>query len=289
MILTGKSGVFGVIGWPIAHSLSPVMHNAALAVAQLDSVYVPFAVEPEGLSAALLGLPALGVRGINVTIPHKQTIMPLLERVDQTASAIGAVNTVVFHREGNRPIATGYNTDGAGFLADVQAQGWHVHNRPIIVLGAGGSARAIIYTLLLVGAELHLFARRLEQAEQLKTQLRPFAPTDTLACYPIEALPTLSPRLTAPLIINTTPLGMAPHTDDSIWPDHLPFPAGSQLYDLVYRPAQTKFLRQGAEQGLATCNGIGMLIQQGALAFQLWTGQSPDVLAMRRALAPYMA
>lgn len=282
MNVDGKTQLIGLIGWPVAHSFSPAMHNAAAEALGLNAVYVPLAVHPQHLGTAVQGLPALGFRGVNVTVPHKQTIMPLLDRIEPGAKIIGAVNTVVIRRESETHWQLeGHNTDWLGFLADLELLKVDMKQRDCLVLGAGGSARAVVYALAQAGARIHLLARRIAQAEQLAADFSDVAPihTDSLT-----ALPSLANALASPLIINSTPLGMSPHVDSSIWPDSLPLPKGSIVYDLVYNPLQTRLMQQAQKAAYQASNGLGMLIYQGALAFELWMGQKPDIEVMKAAL-----
>ncbi|HRQ39401.1 MAG TPA: shikimate dehydrogenase [Chloroflexota bacterium] len=293
--ITGTTQLLGIIGWPVAHSFSPAMQNAALADLGLNYVYVPLPVHPEEVSTAVSALPTLGFRGVNVTVPHKQAVMPLLDELEDAARAIGAVNTIVVNRN---PLSVtretdyglritdyelrmkGYNTDWAGFLADLNELGVGVNGRDCLVLGAGGSARAVVYALAKSGGRVQVVARRVEQAGELVAALRPYG-GDGVMARPFTDLPIITATLTAPLIVNTTPLGMTPHPEGSPWPDDLPLPPGAFLYDLVYNPRETTFMRQAQAAGLPAANGLGMLVYQGARAFELWTGQQPDVQVMR--------
>jgi len=269
----------GLIGWPVSHSFSPAMHNAALAVLGLNWVYVPLPVPPDRVGDAVRGLPALGFQGVNVTVPHKQAVMPFLDEISPAAQAIGAVNTILVEQESGRLL--GFNTDWRGFLADLVAKEVEVNGRHCLVLGAGGSARGIVYALFQAGGRVLLLARRPEQAHQLAADLgngfveeiRPFAELESTAA-----------QTKAPLIINTTPLGMSPHVNGSPWPDDVPVPAGSFVYDLVYNPPETRLMRQALDAGCHACNGLGMLLRQGAISFALWTGSDPDLSVMQEAL-----
>lgn len=277
--ITGATQLFGLIGWPVGHSFSPAMHNAALAERGINGVYVPLPVHPDHLPTAVAGLAALGFGGVNVTVPHKQAVMPLLDTLEESARAIGAVNTLVFDHQ-----TTGHNTDWSGFLADLAALQVPADGRDCLVLGAGGSARAVVYALARAGGRVQVLARRPEQAADLAAGLRPFVVSE-LRAWPLADLPAVAARAEAPLIINTTPLGMAPHVEASIWPAGCPFPAGAFVYDLVYNPRQTRLMQQAQQAGCGAANGLGMLVHQGADAFTLWTGQAPDVELMRHCIA----
>lgn len=278
MTIDSNTQLLGLLGWPVGHSLSPAMHNAAAADLGLNIAYVPLPVAPEQLPVAVRGLAAVGFRGVNVTVPHKQAAMALVDTLTKDAQAIGAINTIVFEQDGRM---TGHNTDWVGFLADLAALEVPSNGRDCLVLGAGGSARGVVYGLSRGGGRVHVLARRADQAEALAADLsfeqamvRPGALAD---------LTQTAAGMHAPLIVNTTPLGMSPNIDASPWPNDQPFLRDSFAYDLVYNPAQTRFLQQAASDGCGTANGLGMLVQQAALAFALWTGQAPDTAKMRAA------
>lgn len=281
MTPTASTQLLGIIGWPVSHSFSPAMHNAALANLGLDYVYVPLPVHPDDVATAVSALPALGFRGANVTVPHKQAVISLLAQIEAGAQAIGAVNTIVVSSRR----MTGYNTDWSGFLADLAALGVAVNGRDCLILGAGGSARAVAYALAKWGGRVQLLARRAEQAAEVAARVGAFVADGKLTARPLADLPLLVQNVAAPLIVNTTPLGMTPHAESSPWPHNCPFPADAFVYDLVYNPRQTMLMRQAQAGGCTAVNGLGMLVHQGALAFELWTGQKPDVAVMRAVIA----
>ncbi len=283
MKIDGKTQLVGIIGWPVTHSFSPQMHNVAFADLGLNWLYLPFPVEPAQLATAVSGLTVAGIRGFNITVPHKQTIIPLLDEIEAAAKAIGAVNTVVVQENGR---LHGYNSDWSGFLADLQAQEVTIAGRDCFVLGAGGSARAVAYALAHAGGKVCILARRIEQAEALITDLCPFFADGVFQKRPLSALTTIATQSQAPLIVNTTPLGMTPHENNSVWPDELPFPDNSFIYDLVYNPTETKLIHQADANKCQSSNGLGMLVHQGAVAFELWTGQKPDVHLMANTIRP---
>lgn len=262
------------------------MHNTAAAALGLDWVYIPMSVHPDDVEAAVRGLPVLGFRGFNVTVPHKQAVMPFLDEIEVGARAVGAVNTVVIDRAPvtGRPRLLGYNTDWSGFLADLEALAIDIAGRDSLILGAGGSARAVAYGLAKAGAHICVLARRGEQAAQLVSDLAPLFEAGQFSSYPLPDLGAVVANLTTPLIVNTTPLGMVPDTNISPWPDNLPFPENAFVYDLVYNPAETKLMRQSQAAGCRAANGVGMLIRQGAQAFRLWTNKEPDVAVMAAAI-----
>jgi shikimate dehydrogenase len=262
------------------------MHNAAFAALGLDYAYVPLPAPQACLAQAIQGAVTLGFRGLNVTVPHKQAVLPLLDEIDPAARAIGAVNTIRFDGPepggGSMPISRGYNTDWSGFQADLTALGVAVAGETCYVLGAGGSARAVVYALAKAGADVHIFARRSEQAAQLVQALSPHLAGASLSAHDWQGLYAPLPR--PRLIVNTTPVGMHPHAEATSWPDDAPLAGTSFVYDLVYSPPVTRFMRQAQAAGCRVANGLGMLLRQGAKAFEIWTGQQPDLAVMRAAL-----
>ncbi len=262
-----------LFGHPLSPSLSPAMHNAALAELGLDGwQYVPTPVPPAGLAEAVARLRADDHAGANVTVPHKRAVVALLDGVTPVAHAIGAVNTIV--KQDGRLI--GHNTDAAGLLADLYAHGVRLSRRPVLILGAGGAARAAVAALAGGGARVRVVARRPEQA----AALRPIA---ALEVFEWTALGLLTASNEVALIINTTPLGMTPNTDASPWLEGTPFPPDAFVYDLVYNPPDTLFVRQARAAGLRAATGLGMLVEQGALALELWTGRQAPRATMRQA------
>ena len=283
MEINGQTQLVGLIGWPVSHSFSPKMHNAAFADLGLNWVYLPFPIAPNDVATAVSGLFVSGVQGINITVPHKQAVMPLLDEIEDGAKAIGAINTIVKTENGR---LVGHNTDWAGFLADLRAQDVAIADRDCLVLGAGGSARAIAYALAHAGGNVHILARRVEQATALVDDLAPYFANNVLQKRPLSDLSALAQQCHAPLIVNTTPLGMTPNVDSSVWPEQLPFPQNSFVYDLVYNPTETKIMRQAKENRCGASNGLGMLVHQGAIAFELWTGYKPNVQLMAETIHP---
>ena len=280
MKLTGKTRVLGIIGSPVGHSLSPVMQNAAIAELGLDYVYVPFPVEPEFLGQAVEGLRRLGVWGWNVTIPHKSSIIPFLDRISPEAELCGAVNTVC--REGE--LLVGYNTDGIGFLASVRADlCYDPRGSSVLLLGAGGAARGAIAALAAAGVACLVIANRTrERGVSLVERFRPVFPG---VRFVVSSLATeeLSEHLRgADLLVNTTSVGMD-GTSFASFPLSELRPVG-KIYDMVYVPAETPLLAEAKERGLACANGLGMLAAQGEAAFSLWTGREAPPAVMRRKL-----
>ena len=278
MIFTGKTKNLAVIGSPIGHSLSPAMQNAAIRAAGLDYAYVALPVLPERLEDSVRGLRALGFRGFNVTIPHKSAILPLLDEADEVARAIGAVNTVVC--EAGR--LKGFNTDVEGFLGALAARGFSVEGKRVVLLGAGGAARAALYGLLHSGAAgVTLGVRNAPKARPLAEEFAQYGEVCALDWN--EAAFEEAVRKAA-LVVNTTPLGMAPQTQAM---PPVPWQAVHErmfFYDIIYTPARTQFLRRAESLGCPTLNGEAMLVGQGAAAFRLWTGREADFAVMTHAL-----
>lgn len=282
--ISANATLVGLIGWPVSHSVSPAMHNAAFAALGLDWRYVPLPVDPTlpgAVGDAVRGLRAMGLRGVNVTVPHKQAVLPFLDHIAPAAQAMRAVNTIIVGVDG---ALTGDNTDAPGFIADLRAHGVEPAGRRVLVLGAGGSARAIVYGLAQAGADHITIANRsVARAQQLLNDLHPYlgATTGNVIALPDD----LEAATGASLIVNCTSLGMWPHADTTPWPVALPLRADQIVYDLVYNPEETVLLQQARAAGARAIGGLGMLIWQGALAFERWTGQSAPVATMRAAAA----
>ncbi len=261
-------GIAGLLGWPVAHSRSPVIHNHWLAHHGIPGRYVLFPVPPEKLETAVRGMAALGLRGCNVTTPHKQAIFPLLDRVDDLARKIGAVNTVVVENDGT---LSGFNNDGNGFiqsLRDADPQ-WRPDSGPIVVLGAGGAARAVVASLAAQGAkEIRVANRTLDKAEEIADAVGPVVkvlPWDQRE----DALDDVA------LLANATSLGMAGKPPLEISLDRLP--KSALVGDLIYIPPETPLLAAGRTRGNITVNGLGLLLNQARPAFNAWFGVMPEI------------
>ena len=261
----------GLTGYPLGHSLSPRIHSAALDGCGLKGTYSLFPIDPDdkqGLKNLLDRLRSEEITGLNVTIPHKQNVIPFLDELTPTAQSISAVNTV--YLQDNRLI--GENTDAPGFLRDLKKiltteTRRHEEDRAL-VLGAGGSARAVVYALLNGGWHVTITARRTEQAEQIAARFEGVNVQEW-------SFQTFQ-HSNLQLIVNATPIGMTPHVDLSPWPENIPFPARAAIYDLVYNPRETKLVRDACAQGLPATTGLGMLVEQAALSFEIWTGCNPS-------------
>ncbi|MGH1395632.1 MAG: shikimate dehydrogenase [Trichormus sp.] len=289
-MITGKTKLLGVIGCPVGHSLSPVMHNAALADLGLNYVYLPLPIEPQDLEVAIAGLAAVGVVGFSVTIPHKQAIMPLLAEITPLAQAIGAVNTVT--RKDNQWVGT--NTDIIGFIHPLQTtyqQDWS--QKIAVILGNGGAARAVVAGCHQLGlAEIHVVGRNFEKLQEFQQSWEDSPIGENLRVHTWDKLTQLLPQ--ADLLVNTTPIGMYPKVDDSpVSADEMAnLPTGAIAYDLIYIPQPTKFLQYAQNQGAMSTtgyayaiDGLEMLVQQGVAALKIWLQQDDiPVDVMRQAL-----
>jgi shikimate dehydrogenase len=258
----------GLIGLPVAHSRSPIIHNFWLAAHRVRGTYVPLAVRPERLRDALPGLAALGFRGCNVTMPHKQTAMPLLHRVNETARRIGAVNTIVVEEDGT---LSGFNNDGNGFVESLRGAkpDWRADDGPILLLGAGGSSRAVVVALLENGArEIRIANRTAAKAEAIAAEFGP----DIKA---IDWAARSAAVADVALLINCTDQGMI--GKPALVIDLVRLKATTLVADLIYTPLETPFLADARLRGCLTVNGLGTLLNQARLAFQAWFGVMPDV------------
>jgi shikimate dehydrogenase len=275
-VVSGKTRVCGIIGDPIEHTMSPVMHNAAFQELGIDYVYIPFRVRQEDVGNAVASMRTLNIRGLNVTIPHKMAVIPFLDRLDPLAEKIGAVNTIVNEDE----ILTGYNTDAAGFLQALLEKGVEPKGKNIIVLGAGGAAKGISFILAERGVNPVILNRHLARARDLthrisqvfKNQVKALALNE-------ENLSKVLDR--ADVLVNTTSVGMIPDMDITPVPARLLKP-GLIVFDIVYNPLKTRLLRESEAIGGKTISGIEMLVWQGALAFEKWTGRKAPINLMRK-------
>ena len=274
----------GILGYPISHSFSPLIHNAAFFTQELNLRYVALEVRPASLSDAVKGLRALGFAGANVTIPHKQAVVPLLDDISEDASAIGAVNTIVCQRSESDVVLMGTNTDVEGFLAPLRQHAALLRGQNAVVLGAGGAARAVAYALVsgLSTREVTIAARSTDQARGLCAGLASGGVEGIFRPAPLaEAGPFIRE---ASLIVNATPVGMHPHVAQTPWSDAKVFREGQIVYDLVYRPLQTRLMLEASERGALVIGGMGMLLRQAAEAYRLWTGQDMPLVEVQRAL-----
>ncbi|PFA64477.1 shikimate dehydrogenase [Bacillus sp. AFS015802] len=265
--------LYGVIGDPIAHSMSPLMHNSVFKDSGMDAEYVKFHVKKEQLSEAISGIKALGIQGVNVTVPHKEHVMPLLDGIDPLAEAIGAVNTIV--NENGKLI--GYNTDGLGFVEGLKkVAGDRLEDKSMLIIGAGGAAKAIYYTLASSGVKTIDVTNRTPGRAENMMEACPFELHSSYL--------TLAAAENAlhqyDVIIQTTSIGMFPHMEDSPLKINR-LKAGSIVSDIIYNPLETALLKQAKQKGALTQNGLDMFVFQGALSFEKWTGIFPSYSIMK--------
>ncbi|HEY56650.1 MAG TPA: shikimate dehydrogenase [Dehalococcoidia bacterium] len=276
--ISGKTKVCGVIGDPIEHTMSPVMHNTAFRELGLDYVYLAFRVKGEELAQAIEGMRALGISGLNVTIPHKVAVIPFLDELDPLAKKIGAVNTIV----NDAGFLRGYNTDASGFLRALRDRGFEPGGKQVAMLGAGGASRAISFVLAESGANLVILNRwqELDWAEELARQINDTFKKEVKALESDEA--NLEAALDrADIVVNATSVGMSPHIDESPVPARLLRP-DLAVFDIVYNPLKTRLATEAARAGAETVMGLDMLVWQGALSFEMWTGKEAPVELMKR-------
>ena len=266
MIINGATELYGIMGDPVTHSLSPSMHNAAFAALGLNKVYVPFPVT--GVKEAMDAFRVLGVRGVSVTIPHKQAVIPYLDSIAPIAEKIGAVNTLVIDNDHIQ----GLNTDWRGANRALQQLIGDLVGKSILILGAGGSAKALGFGFLEAGAQVAIASRTpasgKDLAEKLQCQWHPLARVT---------------RLSADVLVNATSVGMTPHQQ------HTPVSRTAlanftAVMDIIYSPKQTRLLREAAAEGCQTINGLAMLLMQGAAQFELWTGCQAPIEIMQQQL-----
>lgn len=265
MKIDEETELYGVVGYPISHSLSPTMHNAAFSATHMNAVYVAFKVRD--IAGCLKGIRSLNIKGLSVTMPHKTTVIPLLDEVDDLAARIGAVNTIV-NRNGR---LFGYNTDATGALKALEEE-VDPAGKIGIIIGAGGAARAIGYILKEKGLDIKVANRSVKRGRALAQSLDcPFIRLDTLK------------EISADILINTTPVGMMPHTEECIVTEQT-LKKGMVVMDVIYHPVATKLITMADARGCLTVNGLGMFIYQGAEQFRLWTGREAPVGIMADAV-----
>ncbi len=281
-MINGKTNVFGIIGDPVEHTLSPGMHNAAFKKLDMNNIYVPFHVNAEELEDAIAGAYALGIRGLNVTIPHKTEVIKYLDYLDIAAGLIGAVNTIEFGKNG----AVGHNTDGIGAVRAIN-EITSVKNKKVMILGAGGAARAIAFQILLSGAKnLVISNRTIEKASELRDDLVEKLEPDVQVTDLGHELET--ELKDTDILVNTTPIGMYPNISQK------PLVTADMMHedlvvnDIVYNPLKTGLLDEAEKAGAKPISGVKMLIYQGVESFKIWTGIEPPVEVFKKALMDQM-
>ena len=289
----------GIIGFPLEHSVSPYLHKANLNVLGIRGNYRLYEVPPmpdgkERIVKLLKRLRKKEIAGLNVTIPHKKTVIPFLDNLTSPAKDIGAVNTIYL----NDGRLFGDNTDAPGFSSDLEnvmkenGYQWKLdssnNKHHALVIGAGGSACAVVYALARKGWRVTISARRLKQAQEIAHRQRDRDSESPISAITLDKTEINSLDLQISLIVNTTPIGMWPNIDDSPWPENLNLPNNAIVYDLVYNPSETKLVKGARAAGLIAVTGLGMLIEQAALAFERWTGIPANRDAMRNAVIDYI-
>lgn len=273
--VNGETKVLGIIGFPVSHSLSPVIHNAVISKLKLNYIYVPFEVKPENLKFAVRGLFSSGVVGLNVTLPHKVDVLNFVDEIDESAKFAGSANTLIL--EGNRIKA--YNTDAEGFLMSLREKGVEVEGKRALIFGAGGAGRAIVYALVKGGAfEITLVNRDLKKAEEVAKNFSKVR-VEEFDLNKIEEKHISEHDI----IINATSMGMKGKNPLLI--NFKNVKKNAVVCDIVYTPLKTEFLKNAEKRGLKIVSGDGMLLYQGALSFRLWTGIAPPLNLMRSALS----
>lgn len=282
MTISGKTRVCGVIGDPIEHTLSPIMHNAAFEASGLDFVYVAFKVKPSCVADAVNGMRALNIRGLNVTMPHKKSVMKNLDRIDLSAQIIDSVNTIL----NKENLLFGFNTDGVGAVKALKENGVPLKGRKVLLLGAGGAARAIAYALAKEADELTILNRTVKDAQALAKLIEKTASkrivSGSLSLEDID-----SNLQDSDILINATSVGMKPHPDQTPVPIEL-LRKNLAVMDIVYNPLETKLAKDAQTLGAKVVSGIEMLIYQGAASFEIWTGKSAPVEVMRKAALTHL-
>ena len=276
--ITGNTRLTALLGSPVAHSISPLMHNEAFQLLDLDYTYLCFEVNEETLPAAVDGLKACGIRGFNLTMPNKNKIVELLDELSPAARLIGAVNTVV-NDDGH---LTGYNTDGVGYMQAVKDAGYDITGKTITIMGAGGAATAICAQAALDGVEkIHIFARETsrfwDRTQKLAENINSTLPCKAVLHENKDTAALAQAISESALLLNATSVGMAPNTEGTIIEDTSLYHPDLIVSDVIYNPRETRFLKEAREAGCRTFNGMYMLLYQGAEAFRLWTGKEMPV------------
>jgi shikimate dehydrogenase len=282
MFATAYTKVLCIIGYPIGHSMSPIMHNAAIRELKLDYIYLPFNIHPDNLNHAVDGFKVFNIIGINVTIPFKQTIMKFLDEIEPLAQRIGAVNTI----RNDEGYLIGKNTDAEGALKAILDARYSISGKNILLLGAGGAARALAYILAKDANKIVIANRTEKRAINLANEINKYF--DIKIEGKNNAKNVLKEETKdAEILINTTSVGMYPNVDQSpIPPEYLH--EDLFVYDVIYNPLRTKLLDAASEKGCKTLGGLDMLINQGALAFEWWTNKSPNVNLMKDKIIEFL-
>ena len=278
--------LIGLIGFPIKQSFSPFIHNVAAELTGTRIIYLPFEVHSSNLKNAVRGMVALGLKGFNVTVPHKVKTVDYVNKLSEEAAVIGSVNTVV--NELGKLI--GYNTDVNGILDSLTPYKSQINGNEVCVIGAGGSARAVIYTLVryFKPQKIYLVNRTDQHAEALKQHFKSKMKFDGIVTKELQQPDLITVLNNCSLIVNSTPVGMYPTTDDSVLSTADVFVKDQIVFDLVYNPVKTKFLQLAESKNAVTINGLNMLVQQAAKSFNLWTGNDFPTEKVYKSLLLYV-
>ena len=272
--ITGKTKVYGILGYPVRHTFSPPLHNAAFQTTHMEAAYLPFEVHPDHLKTAIEGIRSLEIAGVNVTIPHKINVLAYLDEITATAQRIGAVNTI----RNDQGKLIGTNTDGLGLIRSLAELSFSPSNQTIVILGAGGSTRSILVALAEAQAKrIFLLNRTMVKAQQLIEEFSPIFPETE---FQVAEVAHLFP-MPIDLLLNTTSVGMK---NDASPIDLAPFHTVHHVVDIIYTPQQTRLLKQAEQLTIPFMNGIGMLLHQGCAAFEFWTDQPAPVSVMKQQL-----
>ena len=282
MTISGKTRVCGVIGEPIEHSLSPIMHNAAFQAVGLDYAFLAFRVKPAEVEAAVNGVRALNIRGLNITMPHKTAIINHLDRVDLSAQIVNSVNTVL----NKENLLFGFNTDGVGAVKALKENGVELKGRKVLLLGAGGAARAIAYALAKEADELAVLNRTVKQAQAMARVLEKSF-NKKIAAGSLSPNDVETNIRDSDILINATSVGMKPKPDESPVAAKM-LRRNMAVMDIVYNPLETQLARDAKAAGAEVISGVEMLIYQGAASFEIWTGKSAPVEVMRQAALSHL-
>ena len=277
-MVSGMTSIYGIIGDPVIHSLSPLMHNAAFKAMGLNCIYIPFKVKNTELNAAIEGIRALNIHGLNVTMPHKLTIIPLIDRLDPLAKRIGAVNTVI-NDEGT---LTGYNTDAAGFIKALLDSGIDPQGKKVVVFGAGGVSRAICFALAEKGCVISIVNRTIERARKLANQVSIISP-HKVKSFGIFRENQCAALDEADIVVNATNVGMGETIGNSVVTAGL-LSSSMIVFDTIYHPIETQLLRDAKKIGAQIIGGLDMLLWQGTIAFEKWTGLDAPFELMKNEL-----
>ncbi len=278
--IDGNTKIYGIFGWPISHTASPAMHNAAFKYLGINSIYVPFYVTPENIKKAINSIIPMGISGVNVTVPYKEIAFKLVDEVSREARLIGAVNTIVV--KGDTLI--GHNTDAQGFLKSIRHDGRiDPYRKDVLLLGSGGAARAVAIQLALKDVKSMVIANRtLSRAKRLAFYIKRYFPKIEIAPISLKNEAVNNALERADILINTTSCGMK--KADPLLVNQSLLRGDIVVYDLIYKPKETKLLKEARRRGSRAVNGFGMLLYQGAAAFEIWTGKKAPIEVMRKAL-----